>query len=160
MSITEPGKYLARCIDNPSQIRWGRAKSGAEQIALSFAFLENGKPGSSTIEWVGGFGSDQAAEITIKALRACGWSGDDLLDLSGINDCDVELDIAWDEYQGERRLRIKWVNRPGSGRLTFRDALDERSKKALAARMRGMIARANGGAPSGAQRKPADDYPF
>lgn len=161
MSIIEPGKYLAKCIDHPDSIRWGRAKSGAEQIALTFAFIDgDGQPGASTIEWVGGFGTDQSAEITIKALRACGWSGDDLLDLRGINEETVELDIAWDEYQGERRLRIKWINRPGSGRLQFRDLLDERAKQSLAARMRKIAAKHKDAQRPQGKATARDDYPF
>lgn len=160
MSINEPGKYMARCVDDPRQIRWGRAKSGAEQIALTFAVLDqHGAPTSSTMEWVGGFGTDQSAEITIKALRACGWSGDDLLDLAGINANAVELDVAWEDYQGERRLRIKWINSPGAGRLTFRDALDERAKRELAMRMR-KLASKHVGRTGPAVAKTPDDCPF
>jgi hypothetical protein len=158
MSITEPGKYLARCIDDPLAIRWGRAKSGSEQIALTFALVDNGKPTNATIEWVGGFGSDDSAKITLRALRACGWSGDDLLDLRGINDCDVEIDVQRDEYQGESRLRVRWVNKPGSGRLTFKEQLDDRSKKALAARMRSLV---SGSAQRATGRRWSDDdLPF
>lgn len=164
-TITQPGKYLARCIDDPRAIRWGRAKSGSEQIALTFATTgdDPAVPEGSTIEWVGGFGSDEAAKITLKALRACGWSGEDLLDLSGINREQVEIDVQVDEYQGEKRLRVRWVNRPGAGRLTFRETLDDRSKKALAARMRALAGKLGGAPQSGTQVKPRggdDDLPF
>lgn len=161
MSIAEPGKYMARCIDNPREIRWGRAKSGAEQIALTFALVDqSGAPTSSTMEWVGGFGTDQSANITIKSLRACGWSGDDLFELDGIGANVVELDVAWEDYQGERRLRIKWINTPGSGRLMFRDALDERSKRALGARLKGLLAKHAPQGSASAARKPDEDFPF
>jgi hypothetical protein len=162
MTITEAGKYQARCIDDPSSIRWGRAKSGAEQIALTFAIIDsNGEPTVSTMEYVGSFGSQQSAEIALKALRVCGWQGDDILDLRGINANVVELDVQWDEYQNERRLRIKWLNRPGAGRIAFRDSLDDRAKQALARRIRGLAAGLSQSASATKSSKnPVDDLPF
>lgn len=156
--IDQPGKYRARCIDNPAEPRLGRSESGNEQIALTFALLdEDGRETSETIDWVGTFAEGKATEITIKAMRTCGWTGDSLDSLDGINDNEVELDVQWDEYKGEKRLRVKWVNRPGGNRILFKTALDPAGKKALAARLRGAIAASKPAGGSAAAKE--DDRP-
>ncbi len=163
--IENPGKYLAKCVDDPSAVRFGRAKTGSEQIALTFALVDDSGrvDHGATIDWVGSFANDKSTEITIKALRACGWTGNDLTDLRGINDLEVELDVQLEEYQGEQRLRVRWVNKPGGGRIKFADELDQRSRQALAARLK---QRAAAIAPTGGQRAPGrpsaggDNIPF
>lgn len=160
--IDQPGKYRARCIDNPAEARWGRSRNGNEQIALTFALVdEEGHTTSETIDWVGTFdehknkNGNSAADFTIQALRNCGWRTDTLEDLSGINDEEVELDVQWDEYEGKRRLRVCWVNRPGGRRITFKQPLDPAGRKALSARFANLV---KGSKPMG-QSSQVDDRP-
>lgn len=167
MSISGPCKVRARCIENANAPRFGLSDSGNEQIALAFTLLdEEGVDTGETIDWVGTFASEKSNEITIKALRNCGWKTDDIANLNGINDNEVELDIQFDEYNGERRLKVKWVNKPGGNRIKFKNELDERGKKALAARLRGTIAanKASGGASAAGNGRGAkvdtSDIPF
>lgn len=158
MSIQEAGKYRARCIDNPSEPRFGRSEGGNEQIALTFALVdEEGRPTDTTIDWVGTFAEGKATEITMKALRTCGWSTDSVDDLTGIDANEVELDVQWDEYKGERRLRVKWINKPGGNRIAFKASLDEGGRKALAARLRGAAIASKPAAGSGTSA--ASDLP-
>lgn len=167
MSIQEAGKYLARCIDDVGQIRWGMSKNGIPQLALTFALVDQDERATNeTID--GAFSLDEkknqkgtsAYSITEKALRNCGWRTGSLDDLSGINDNIVELDVQWEEYNGESRLRIKWVNKPGGHRLTFKDSLSAADVKAIAARFRGASeASKPKNAPAGGGTS-GDDIPF
>lgn len=158
MSIQDAGKYRAKCIDNPSEPRFGRSEGGNEQIALTFALTdEEGHTTDTTIDWVGTFAEGKATEITLKALRTCGWKTDNVDNLDGINDNEVELDVQWDEYKGERRLRVKWINKPGGNRIKFQNELDAGGRKALAARLRGAAIASKpvgGSAASGADKPP------
>jgi hypothetical protein len=169
MSIEEAGKYLAKCIDDPGAIRWGRSNNGTPQLALTFETVDaDGNFTGNTID--GAFSLDDekknargtsAYTITEKALRNCGWHTGTLEDLSGINDNIVELDIQWEEYGGVNRLRIKWVNKPGGHRLTFKNTLTPAEVKALAARFRGATeASKPKAAQGGGGGHRGDDIPF
>lgn len=148
--ITEPGKYLARAINE--SVDMGLSNSGTEQISIQFALLDaDGEPTDATITWIGNFKTTKSMEITSKALKATGWGGS-LKDLSGIGSKNSELDVQYDEYNGERRLKVKWVNTPGGGGIIFKNKIEGSAKDALAARMdafmksRGEAPAAGGGA--------------
>lgn len=158
--VTEPGKYLARAR-GPECVQFGVAKTGTEQIAIEFDVLdpETHNPTGATMQWIGSFANEKSMEITAKALRACGWQGDDIEDMRGIDANVVELDVQWDTYDGKQRLRVKWVNRPGGG-LVFKDKLDGGKKKAVSARLRGFLAREDQKAPPALGKTGTDDDPF
>jgi hypothetical protein len=67
------GKYLARGVN----ASLGKTKNGGEQVAVEFE-LKDGPGVGQRITWFGSFANDKATEITVKALRNCGWDGDDL----------------------------------------------------------------------------------
>ncbi len=91
---------------------WGlsETKSGAEQFAIEFPVTdEHGE--THVLTYFGSF-SEKAEKHTLKALRACGWVGNDL---SKVNDLpnEVQLVVENEEYEGEWRTKIKWVNSIG-----------------------------------------------
>jgi hypothetical protein len=148
MNDITPGKYLARACgpDVPDNVQWGAANSGNTQVALRFALLdEEGKSTDTTIWWVGTFDDKPnakgttASDITCRALRNCGWRGDDFGDLRGIDSEDVELDIQEDTYEGNTRLRVKWVNRPGSGSFSFSKPLGSVAIADLSKKLKGKL---------------------
>lgn len=108
-----PGKFLARA--RGAQL--GVAGTGTEQIAVEFEVTEEGDYRGERITWFGFF-SDKTYERTLEALRHCGWQGDDLRDLTGIDQNEVELDCSNEtDPKGNVRLRVQWVNKPGGMRL-------------------------------------------
>lgn len=155
--ITEAGKYLARAI--PESVDLGSSKNGTEQISVQFVLLDatDHGPTDSIITWIGNFANAKGMEITAKALKACGWRGD-LNDMTGIDEKVVELDVQWDEYQGQRRLRVKWINVPGAGGIVFKDKIEGSAKASLAAKMAAFM-KSRGEEVSDATGK-VDDLPF
>lgn len=139
----------------------GRAGTGTEQVAVDFELVETGEH----ITWYGSL-SDKAFDRTIESLRHCGWEGDDLSDLAGLNTNEVSLDIDWDDYNGERRLRVNWVNRPGG--VALKDQMSNDEARAFALRMKSRIASIGKTPkprqPAAAPKKPPtngnDDLPF
>lgn len=103
------GKYKAR----PTAWGLSESKNGNEQFAIGFEIVEGSEVGS-TITWYGGFSNDEATEITIKGIKACGWTGSDLsnVDLPGT---EVELVIRHETYNGQTRAKVKFINGPGQG---------------------------------------------
>lgn len=140
-------------------------------LLITFDINNEGKPDDpkgrmSHSGWL----TEGAAQYTMKALADLGWDprekgydsifneldkGEDS-PLVGA-ECDLVLDM--DEYQGERRLRIKFINRKGGG---VRKALNEDAKRRLAATLSAWDVREEeegGGAPpaeagGGGEEKP------
>lgn len=126
------GTWPARAVEGDLDI----TNNGTEQIAVRFV-LTDGEHKGSYITWYGFF-TEKTTERTLESLRHCGWQGDDLTNLDGITENDVELVIEDEEGQdGEWRSRVRWVNQPGGRALKSR--MDEATKAAFAAKMRGTV---------------------
>lgn len=138
--IVAEGRHPAIC----RSIQFGKAGTGNVQIAIGFEIVDEGSPDNgSNITYFGSF-SDAAIEFTVQALRNCGWTGDDLVELPALADSGglaetVSLVVAHEEYDGKLQAKVKWVNKPGSGRVKLKDPLDEGGIRNFAMQMRGKI---------------------
>jgi hypothetical protein len=137
--------YSARAIG----CYFGRAgENGSGNAQVFVPFRISFADGDEHITWSGTLPTDggKAFQITIKALRTLGWQGDDLADLDDLdeegaakllpNQVDIVCDM--DDYNGESRLKVKWVNPPGGVRMA-KHALAGSDLKTFAAQMRGTI---------------------
>lgn len=134
----------------------GTASNGTEQVGVQFVLLEGPDEGKN-ITWYGFF-TEKTVDRTIESLRLCGWQGDDLSDLTGIDANDVYLVIAHEENQkGETIARVQWVNGQPQG-LAMKDRMDEGTAKAFAERMKGHVlaakARTKGSSPNAPKKAP------
>lgn len=125
-------KYLARA----EQWGLGETSTGKEQVAVSFKILTPDADIKS-IAWHGYF-TPQALDRTIESLRICGWEGNDLSDLRGFDKNEVALVIDDEDYNGETRAKVKWINRAGGG-LALKTPLSGDKLKAFALSMVGQI---------------------
>lgn len=172
MSIPN-GTYRARAL--PDDVQFGYTKGGNEQIAVPVQITE-GEHAGAVVTWFGTFAEGKATEITLKALRACGWSTSDLTDLAGLGANEVEAVIEWETYNGVDRMKVKWLNTIGGGKVKLEQPMTDAQRKAFAARMKGAAlaikpvpvqtpaasskARTNGAPPRGAGdswEPPVDD---
>lgn len=158
--MIDEGRYKARA----TAAEWGIAGTGAEQIGVEFEILEGDFIGER-ISWYGFFATDKQTQFTIKALRAAGWQGDDLAELSSIDgSTDCVIEVEHEEYDGETRAKVKFVNKPGG--IAMKTVMTPEQRRAFAARMKGAVLGANGGKPSappsnGGSRRPAPSpHPF
>lgn len=135
----QAGKYKARAAD----VGLGMTQTGKEEVAILFRITE-GELEGQVITWHGFF-TDGTTTRTIESLRNCGWQGDDLgvfctenhPSAEALLPYDVEIDVKPNEYNGEIRMQVAWVNRPGSGGVALKTKLDPQQSKAFAARMKG-----------------------
>jgi len=74
----------------------------------------------------------------VQALRTCGWDGDDLSNLAGLDRNEVVLVIEEEKYGGKVQARVKWINRLGAGRIELKRKMDDGQKAALARRLKGL----------------------
>lgn len=138
----QKARYTAQAIG----VSFGISSNNNNQIAIGFEIVDNPEFGGETITWIGHF-TDKTAERTIESLQHAGWQGDDLSDLAERSESDirailptvVQLVCEPEEYDGETRLRVQWVNRLGGGRFAFKDQLEGGALKTFAAQMRGTV---------------------
>jgi hypothetical protein len=132
----------------------GRAATGTHQIGIEFQFLDE----QGGITYYGPL-SDKAFPYTMKAIRAAGFVGEDLSDLSSLNSDDVPdvvLVIEDEEYpegSGKVAPKVKFIN--STGGLAMKDALQGSDLKAFAQQMKGKIVAfdRSAGAPKPAPRR-------
>lgn len=138
--ILPEGKYSA----TPVEAALGESKAGKPQVAVLFR-INGGAHDGESITWFGSFsknlgqGTKTPFQRTIEALRTCGWDGDDISELSSINEdkgVKVRLVVEHDEWEGKMSAKVKWVNRDGIGLAT---PMKTDKAKAFAASLRGEV---------------------
>lgn len=152
------GKYRARV----KTADFGFTSNGSEQVQVIFDILDPDYDGE-TVPWWGYF-SEKTAERTMQSLRYCGWKGDDVTNLEGISDNEVELEVEHNTYNGKTNARVAWVNRPGSGGgITVKAPMPEDKRKAFAKKMKALAiktAKEVPARPAAPQIDPNDDVGF
>ncbi len=138
MSFEAPGTYPVTVVEHGLS----QSDNGREYIAVQLEHAEHGR-----IWWYGYF-TDKSLEITLKALEAMGWDpslndGDiTTLDRTGLlNGNAAEVVVDWDEYDGKRLLKAKWVNKVGG---SGGKPMDEGQKASFAGDLRKRILSAKG----------------
>lgn len=132
MSNSKIGKRRARATGDVS---FGMSSNGNLQIAVCFELNDQNDPFcGEQITWVGTFAEGKASEIALQALETCGWVGDDVMDMIGIDSNDVELVIVEDTTaDGTRQYdKVAFVNRIGASRFEFQKPLEGNALRAQA----------------------------
>lgn len=124
MSRIEPGIYKARAVAGSEQ--YGETSNGNDQIVLNLTLLESGDTVSTFLVF-----SDKAAPYSIDRLRKCGWSGADLAKLDGIDANEVDVEVKYEEYKGEMKMKVQIIT---GGTVTLEKQFDAKGKKAFAAK--------------------------
>jgi hypothetical protein len=140
----QPGFYRGRAVADG--VQYGFTKSGAEQIVIEIEIPAIRRSFSTFL-----FFSDAAAPFAIERLRACGWTGDDLGNLSGIDRNEIDVQLKYETFEGKERLKCEIAT--GGGRVKLDNVMDDKQKRAFAARMKGLL---KGDAPKPQVRPAAD----
>lgn len=125
------GIYSARGIAGSEQ--YGTTSNGNDQIVVDLTLLADAD-GREVGEQVSVFlvFSDKAAPFSIERLRALGWTGTDLSQLDGIDRQEVQVQVKYEEYRGEQKMKVEILT--GGGRVALKNQLDASGKKAFAAK--------------------------
>jgi hypothetical protein len=94
------------------------------QIAIDFELGENKKTVTCFL-----FFSPAAYPYSIDRLRACGWEGDNLADLKGIDKLVVDLEVTEETYQGKTRTKVEIMTGPGKVKLDKPISPDDFAKR-------------------------------
>jgi hypothetical protein len=141
------GTFKARA----TEAALGTTSKGGEQVAVNFQILEGEAQGQFVTWW--GYFTEKTTERTLESLEHCGWQGDDLNDLAGIDRNEVYLVIEHEQdQQGELRARVRWVN--AAGGIAMQNRMAPADAASFAQRMRGTVLarrQAKGQAPAAQQ---------
>lgn len=129
MSI-QAGIYKGRAIAGSEQ--YGETSNGHEQIVIDLD-LETGDRVSTFLVF-----SDKSAKYSMDRLRALGWTGTDLTNLAGIDANEVDVEVKYETYQGEEKMKVQI--RTGSG-VVLKDVMDANKKKAFGAKYKALAVR-------------------
>jgi hypothetical protein len=121
------GTYRGRAIKGTEQ--YGQTSNGNDQIVIDLDLFEIGEKASTFLVF-----TDKAASYSIDRLRACGWKGEDLTNLDGIDANEVDVEVKYEMYQGEQKMKVQILT--GGGSVKLKDQLDDKGKKAFAAKYR------------------------
>lgn len=78
--------------------------------------------------------SAAAAPYSIDRLRAAGWEGNDIRDLTGIDKNEVDFEVRHEEYNGEMKTKVQIMS--GGGRFQSANPVD---KNAFAAKFNAIM---------------------
>lgn len=137
----------------------GETSKGTPEAAVEFIFTHPDMEGAS-ITWHG-YLSESTFDRTVEGLRHCGWTGDDLANMEGLDANEVDLVIENEEYEGKTRPKVRWVNKAGG--LALKERMAPEKAKTFAASMRGRIRAADaakGVKPANGGGKPAEPPPM
>ena len=150
MSLYPAGYHLAKCVE------WAltETKKGDPQVFLKFKALDGTEPPA----YFGGFG-ERSLPFTLKALRACGWTGADVTEIEnahcGLDANEVSLKVEHETYEGVERAKVSFVNVPGAALKP----MDPAKKAGFAAALKGQILALEQGKPPAKSSKPSGPPP-
>lgn len=133
-ALTPIGTYRARGVAGSAQL--GKTDAGAPQIAAAYEITAEGPHQGTTLPWFGFF-TDKTKKRTLESLRLSGWSNDDIGEIEGFGDTEVDIVVGHSTWEGKTSARVDWVNRAGSGGIALKSPMNDAERKAFAAKLKG-----------------------
>lgn len=118
------GNYRGKAVAGSEQ--YGETSNNNDQIVIDLDLTDIGERVSTFLVF-----SEKAAPYSMKRLRALGWEGTDLTNLQGIDSKEVDVEVKYEEYQGEMKMKVQIV---AGGTVTLEKKFDDKGKKAFAAK--------------------------
>ena len=128
--MIEAKRYKAHMV--PGSMQFGQSAKGNDQIAIDLT-LDNGQTVTAFLNF-----SDAAKPYSEERLVALGWAGvGHPLDEAELTR-EVEVDIAYREYQGKQQMDVNIVT--SGGRVKLKATMDDAQKRAFMERLTGVKA--------------------
>lgn len=142
------GVYKGRVIKQPdgSWAQYGESANGNPEMLLDLELNLDDKGNKQRVTTPMYF-SAAAAEYSFSRLRACGWEGSDLSDLTGVDKNEIDIEVRHEVYDGDGEMKTKIQIMSGGGRFNTAKPVDAKSFAAKVAALTGTQAPAASGAP-------------
>lgn len=150
MSEIAAGFYKGRAVAGSEQ--YGLTSNGNNQIALDVNV-----PSINRTLTVFLYFTEAGMPYALEKLRACGWTGDDVLNLKDVDKNEIDVSIKYEDYKGEKKMRVDIS--AGAGRVVLQNALDDKSKRSFQAIVKNAL-KAAGATPAPKAADNLDDFPI
>lgn len=114
------GIYKGRAIGGSEQ--YGETSNGNDQIALDLTIPALNRTLTTFLVF-----SENSMAYSVDRLRACGWKGEDVNKLVGIEDNEVDVRISYQQHNGKEQMRVEIMTNGGSVKLD--QPMDEKRKR-------------------------------
>lgn len=147
------GKYVARAQNAEFGVS---GQKGTDQVVVTFEIRE-GEHKGDVIDWYGFF-TEKTGQRTVESLRHCGctFPGDDVFDTAGLGTKDVQIVVEHEEYKGQTKARVQWVNELGAGLKPMETA----AKASFKDRMKATLLLVKQQRPALTEAEAEDDIPW
>src|SRR5271156_5969742 len=148
MALDKSGIYKGRATKRAdgSWAQYGESSGGNLELILDFHIQIDGVPQRRSIVL---YFSTASREFSVERLRACGWKGTNIADLTGVDGNDVDIEIRHEEDEGKTRNKYEIMT--GGGRFSTKNPIDP---KMFAAKFDAMGGSGQGGGSSGGAPPP------
>lgn len=99
------GIWKSRALKDLSRHKWGKSDNGNPQLGIVVNVLQPKGTAREGVVYLT-FTPD-SKDFSIKRLRQLGWQGTDLKNLVGIDRNYVEVDVSYEVFNKEERLRLE-----------------------------------------------------
>lgn len=140
-------KGKARKRADGTWAQYGERENGNLELILEMSIADVG------VRSIALYINDKTLEFTVERLRALGWKGEDISNLDGIGDNEVDVEVSVEEYQGKQRNKYNIMT--GAGRFSVQKPVDPKMFNAKFAALRGAMG--SGGQPGGGAPPPPFD---
>lgn len=155
--IIQKGRHRARATGH--QFCWTGKGQDTPTVYIGFV-ISDGDADAGRVITAMKFLTPNAIEYTVEAFRNMGWQGDDLYALGQEGDStlypeEIELVIDHEEYNGEWRAKVAFINRIGGGMLKPEKPMNSDEFKRMAASLRTQVRAAGASGKRPSSNKPA-----
>jgi len=142
------GIYKARVVkqSDGSWAQYGESSNNNPEMILDLDLKMDDKGGTRRVSTPIYF-SAAASEYSFARLRACGWQGNDLSDLAGVGDNEIDVEVRHEVYEGDGELKTKIQIMSGGGRFNTAKPVEPKTFAAKVAAITGTAAPAGASAP-------------
>jgi hypothetical protein len=121
--MIKAGRFKARAIKGSEQY----AESGSNKTLTVALDLQVKELEQSVTTFL--YCSPAAYPYSVAKLRACGWKGDDITNLEGVDANEVDIDIEMETYEGKSRPKVNILD-GGGGKVRLDAVIDKAAFKA------------------------------
>lgn len=151
------GTYRIKAV--PGSGTFGNSSGGKDCLEVQLKVVEGQHEGSRVRAWLY-FSTDESARRSMESMRylGCTFPGDDPTNLAGLGDSEAEMVFEHEEYKGEVKGKVKWIN-SGGATMDPEQRMNEGQKQAFKSRMQALLlkTKADSGSPAKGEN---GDIPF
>jgi hypothetical protein len=136
----KPGIYKGRVVKGTEE--YGESPNGNPELYLQIEIPELDNRRFTTVLYFSG----DAAPYSVPRLRACGWEGNDISNLEGIDKNEIAIDIGYPIDPGDGKPKRKVQISTGGGVFGTKKPIDRQTFAAKVAAITGMAIGGGGGA--------------